>query len=645
MGLAASQARFLGITARKASCEFKSTELAQTKMELTNQMSDIANEYAHSLNSTKLIWQNETVGGTYNMSYGLLMSPGYLNDFNPYMITSPSGAIVLDDRFAQAAKDAGITMSGGVPSKDGRDAFIAALAGNGVITNETSEIVKSQAWDYTAGMGGLILDKNTVDVYDLSAVIEDPDFGGKTIPWGISGVSEFDGKTINDYVNSKSADYKNAAKILFEVDDKTNIENDKTYSLIGSDKYGEIIEDYNNQISEMQDKVSEADKIINDETSDAASKAQAAIDKSNAEQSLNNLTSGKDAIENSYNYYNSKLVSGMFSLESKLVTNTSSELINKYSLIQNGSINKDSSRIASITFGDLLTDEIVLAVRYNDDSKKAVQNKFIDEATDILETLKKTFEAKFGYNIDDMSAQAIDYAWTMVKRNFLNIGNAVNLNPTKTDDTVASNSAYKNASENNRIGLDNSDIALSLSNAAKAFLTYYANVVNSELDFGVAKSVDMSKYVTSSIDYVYLGQSKENEIPQEEKLSDFYNQLYNNICAHGWRKDDSVNQDDYLENMIKNGRYSVSALSSDGYYYQVQYNSISYLQEVVDQDAIARAEAKYSQKKAEITAKENEIDIKSKKLDSEIAALTQELESVKQLISNGINKAFSTFSN
>ena len=38
MGLAASQARFLGITARKTSCEYKSTEIAQQKLEITNQL-------------------------------------------------------------------------------------------------------------------------------------------------------------------------------------------------------------------------------------------------------------------------------------------------------------------------------------------------------------------------------------------------------------------------------------------------------------------------------------------------------------------------------------------------------------------------------------------------------------------------------
>ena len=57
MGLATEQARFLCITARKADCEYKSTEIAQQKLEITNQLSNVSADYSNALNSTKLIWQ------------------------------------------------------------------------------------------------------------------------------------------------------------------------------------------------------------------------------------------------------------------------------------------------------------------------------------------------------------------------------------------------------------------------------------------------------------------------------------------------------------------------------------------------------------------------------------------------------------
>ena len=45
MGLATEQARFLCITARKADCEYKSTEIAQQKLEITNQLSNVSADY------------------------------------------------------------------------------------------------------------------------------------------------------------------------------------------------------------------------------------------------------------------------------------------------------------------------------------------------------------------------------------------------------------------------------------------------------------------------------------------------------------------------------------------------------------------------------------------------------------------------
>ena len=138
MGLATSQARFLCITARKADCEYKSTELAQQKLEITNQLSDISANYANAMNSTKLVWKNDLVENDYGLTYNLLMTPSAANDYNPYMVTTSSGAIVLNSEYAAAAKDSGISKAGGISSADGRDKFIAALVPNEIVTQDTA---------------------------------------------------------------------------------------------------------------------------------------------------------------------------------------------------------------------------------------------------------------------------------------------------------------------------------------------------------------------------------------------------------------------------------------------------------------------------------------------------------------------------
>ena len=141
MGLAASQARFLCITARKADCEYKTTALAQEKLDITKQLGDFSTQYAQAMNATKLIWSNEAVESDYGLSYSLMKMPTAANDYNPYMITSPSGAIVLNSEYAAAARAAGISKAGGIGAPESRDKFIAALAHGGLITNETAKAI------------------------------------------------------------------------------------------------------------------------------------------------------------------------------------------------------------------------------------------------------------------------------------------------------------------------------------------------------------------------------------------------------------------------------------------------------------------------------------------------------------------------
>jgi hypothetical protein len=69
------------------------------------------------------------------------------------------------------------------------------------------------------------------------------------------------------------------------------------------------------------------------------------------------------------------------------------------------------------------------------------------------------------------------------------------------------------------------------------------------------------------------------------------------------------------------------------------------MEEVHDTDAVARAEADYQTKKAQITFKEDQIDVKTKKLDAEITELNTEINSVQNIISKNIEKTFTMFSN
>jgi len=125
--------------------------------------------------------------------------------------------------------------------------------------------------------------------------------------------------------------------------------------------------------------------------------------------------------------------------------------------------------------------------------------------------------------------------------------------------------------------------------------------------------------------------------------SGFYDAMFNQICLKGWIENPNVDDKDYLQEMFQNGLYFISTCSDDGNYYQGNYSTNTFIKEVADEEAIARAEAKYNTEKQKINSKEEVIDMKMKNLDTEISSLTTEYDTIKSLISKNIEKSFKRY--
>lgn len=624
MGLATSQARFLCITARKADCEYKSTELAQQKLEITNQLSDISANYANAMNSTKLVWKNDLVENDYGLTYNLLMTPSAANDYNPYMVTTSSGAIVLNSEYAAAAKAAGISKAGGISSADGRDKFIAALVPGGIVTQDTANSIMTTdyvatkmddgtlkldkantsattgnvGWNSGAGMGSTPLDKNSVDGLDISALITSDLIGKQLVDW---------------------------AQLI-----TTNSEQ------ITSAKYDSTIKDYDVQIKKAATALQYAEANTEDYT--AKKKALEALQGAKA-----------DFIKEAKKKGIVDVTRDNFQMDNNSIRDTG------FTVVSNGTITYDEDTIKKMTIGDLLSSNIVLM------TQNQSADKMSEYATKLMESIASIFgyrNSGHGLNMDSKSNEALEFAMTMVKNINLKASNAITQGSSCDDKAMTNNSAYVNANDYNRIGVGQKNIlgtdikagtsyqAVSVSNLLSSFLTYYDNYMNGNSSaYVVGKRVDTSAFVTDDRNYRYFAEAEGTATSQKEKLADFYDQLYNNLCEKGWREDASVQDNEYLENALKTGRYAMSSLHEDGYFYQTRYNETGYIVEETDSDAIARAEAEFTQKKAELTYKEDAIDMKSKKLDAEISSLSTEYDTVKQLISKSIEKTFQMFQN
>lgn len=722
MGLAASQARFLCITARKADCEYKSTDLAQQKLSITNQLAAVSNDYANAMNATKLLWSNDTVDGDYGLTYSLLMMPSAVNDYYPYMITTPSGAIVLNSEYAAAARAAGLSKAGGIGSQEQRDKFIQAMVPGGLVTKETADSItnfdfKAQKvdggvlidstdvdlehpssgvqWNPLAGIGAQPKNKSVVDAMKLPELIMSEQIGQQLIDWtaltlqsGQISKIDYDKKTkeYNQYsqllakhvVTDEIVNYFKAQKNTYELNNRPEKPEDET-DTAKMNTYNADLRNYNAELLKY-DKLIKAAGVLKEGNFEASEfKTKTAI---SAEDSPTGAAFvGYDTVDKAYAELKSKIDADKAAFNTKYPENkrididTSKFNVNQsdgkkidfqgYSVVVNGVLNKDKGKLADMTIGDILAGSVVLVSNKfkkggnNDPNTTADEkstdkedvNAFKQDVEKMLNVIAKVFgyspsEDLFGngFNIDDASSEALKFAYNMTKRQFNRVTNIGN----NTSNSFIDNTAYQNAINYNTIGADSDSQynAVSLSNMLSSFLTYYDNYLNmANSDYVVGKSVEQSVYVTDNLNYYYMFQNDKNAVSDiKSKSADFYDELYNNILAHGWREDVAIDDSEYLESMIKDGRYSMSSLNEgDGYYYQSRYNDTGYIVEVADTDAIARAEAEFTSKKAELTYKEDSIDLKSKKLDAEISALTSEYESVKNMISNGVQKAFQLF--
>ncbi len=747
MGLAASQARFLGITLRKANLEFKSTELAQQKLELTDQMARVSQEYSSAINATQLNWQNDAVCDengnpiTYGVTYSLLMMPSAANNYNPYMVSTRSGAIVLNSKYQVAAEAAGISKAGGLPSESGYKKFVAALEDQGLITNTTEAVLLNQNWHSSAGMGAIPKDKTSHSEMTIDDLISDPNFGEVTLDW----LQVLRNAYGYDY-DQKSTDveYTNAIEHADAIIADLKLD----YSKAAPPGYSNFGTEYVNAIYKMAtDEVVVTPGNQRVATSGIMAQFQSLEDKISNEangakklqyaQELEYLKNGLDPTgqpitdspygptESIYKYplywaiyekakyqavagggndilqWNTDPTVGlngntigfnqMFNTANRNIAGGSSggflgNLIQGYisgdaiytvpgamvgneqkpdqpmavmTMVQNDVILNDPAAIKSMTLGDLLTSNIVLMTNTKSNNSDVAANTLQIAGQGMLDYIARIFGYKSigtGLNIDTSTDNALNQAYALTMRKFLSAKNAVDAGSKADDSNVLDNSAYINANSHNNIGkkvCDNQTYAaLNLSNMVSAFLTYYDNFLRgSASNYVVGKSNDISPdggaktyFVTDDPGYIYLTNTQD-ALTNDEKINDFYSELYNSLCEHGWRYDGNLDDYEYLESTIKDGRYSLMALNTDGYFYQTRYNDVEYIVEEQDRNAIARAEADFTRKKAEITNKEDRIDMQTKKLDAEIMELTTEMNSVQNLISKSIEKTFAMFSN
>ncbi len=575
MGLAASQARFLAITSRKARCEFESMQIAQQKLSLTRELEQATSDYQASLNQSTLIWDPDGSGETpFDVTYDLLMRPSDVNDYMPFLLSRRDGRIALSSSMAQAAKAAGINEDGSIngTKQDVYMAFLDAMVATGGMSETAARSAKAIGLNESAGLGGELLDKTTATEMTLGNMINYIDLKANIDP---SYATE-DEKKVADALNITIGSKDSGALEI-----KSDLQASSNYLVINGTKQDNSNGEINFTLSDL---LSE------------------------------DVTFAFTSEKNSTSFWK-KIVAAVGSVLSGTV------LFGGY----NGLLN-------------------LLGVDKGGYSDMTPQER---QLLEILDNMFSGFEAILDTSQSEIDVTAFNYAiqeTLNLLANTQDLGSRNHSNDAFNDAINEANNyngfVTKAASKNKNFGTT----AISLSNLAESFLTFYAQAKGGfQDDYYIRQDGKKSSYVTDDQGYYYRIKNGDDGTSKQMFEAEFYSIMFNNILENGWYNNLYIDDKEYLDNALKNGQLFITSINEDGYYYQDRYNANGYIMEDTDDDAITQAEREFSAVKLKIEAKEQQLDLDMKNLDLEISSLTTEYDTVKSLINKNVEKTFTMF--
>ena len=607
MGLAASQARLLTITARKADCEFQSMKLSHEKIALSRDMERISDEYQNAMNMTKLVYDYYG-SGTSDMalSYGLLMTPSIYNDYYPKLITNNINRVVLSQDYAYAAAAAGIPVEGynGTPSSEVRNRFIEALRDRGIISASAASDIESVPYNNGIGLGsGIAATAATQDVTYaelknlLTAKCIGTDeyaltLGGKQATPGLDSYKyekQDDNGISSMYVNNTRLGDRLESAFHLTLTDLLERNPDNSYK--------------NNYVVSY-----EAGRGATNPLAAAAYAQQQLVGSENSPSFLNwlvdqfstvlgGVTENEIALQYAYNQVYDLL------FPNEQVQEGYQRLINEtgYNDLENEDRSDETKHNRFEAEERLDTIGIHVTNCYDDDTRNEVANK-ADEYVGFVYS-SCYHDVKTGW------------------REFWE--------------------GYEDGSDRDR-----PSIAVNLNTVTDIFMTAlveYLSGMDGAFVYNKGKKSDAVLWEPDD-NYIFkILAPTEVDDDSDNLYANFYDAMFNKICSNGWTENDNINDVSYMQELLKNGSVFISTINNDYNYYQGSYSTDTYIAEVADTEGIAKAEAKYNAAKARIEHKENTIDMKMKNLDTEISSLTTEYDTMKGLISKVIEKSFKRY--
>lgn len=196
MGLAASQARLLLLTARKNDIESQMMSISNEKLSLSRQSAKLSQQYSDALNAQKLVWNTGT--DSLDLSYSLLMTPNTLD--GQYLLSNATdGSIIMDSSMASKL---GLSTSGTASSFNAlypsAGTFVAKCMG--VTGSDATTIINKANTMVQAGESTDLSSSKFTTAYndsDVFSYLSDVD-NGYTLSYYITGQTDLQSTTYNN---------------------------------------------------------------------------------------------------------------------------------------------------------------------------------------------------------------------------------------------------------------------------------------------------------------------------------------------------------------------------------------------------------------------------------------------------------------
>lgn len=700
MGLAASQARLLTITARLADNELRSQTINNAKMRLATQSSKASEDYVNALNNATMKFTNYALDGesqTQNLTFNALTAYSSYN--NQYGLVNSSGQLLVSETEAALFEKANGNLNSYL-QYHGLTYETTYFENVGAITNE-----------------GYIEPFNYISVEDMKTYFEEYN------SYENSQEVEDYSNAYNEYI-SKSGSLENASKIImadfFTTGNSPKItKQGSNYKMeFATEDFGEMIRQLQNAFNDSSNSYSfeniiiktTAQNIQDSQTKPGETPPPNPLDK--YREALNNIQINGNSYTDTSDVELSVTTDAengttIYSFDGiTLTVGTTDNLIKEIDYPKDSEGKPDGIRLSNTAPGMLLKDYLnTLKVEWLEDDGSG--NEVVIETTTY--TVKE--EADGSYSLDSTSEIPIPEDKAGKEELISEIVNEIILGMISEfaipfAETVCSGDPAIAVIA----GLHGVDPTQPVGGSTMTLEQYYTEYKNASTDFfgtifaagsvahvqadikarvasnmkdEAGNPVEISYRDFTDVDFVLRYMAAEGLQPSEtfltvikefvvDQIIDEYGtpkyawvdstdpdntgnadakaQWYTNLfkrMQQGYKalENGLASSAEWIEYALESGIVTMEQVDSTYTWQGLDYKACSRITEETDDAAVTKAEAEYSRTMNDIEAKDNIYDLELKNIDTEHSSLQTEYESIKNVISKNIERTFNFYKN